>query len=164
MKEIALPHIRGLVEARNVLRSHYDHVLRQRNSDNVKLHFTLDGNLVGDVGEGIAAEYFGIILVDAKSTIGIDGYAPDGVTTVQVKATGTGRGPAFRKTEVRADYLLFFEIDFEKSVARIIFNGPEFYATSKLPAEFKNQRMLSPKAIREANAKVPDNARLPLLK
>ena len=77
--------------------THYREVLRKRGGD-VQLEFTLDGNLVGDLGEAIAVELFGIRLVEAKSTEGIDGCAPDGSTTVQVKATGTGRGPAFRRT------------------------------------------------------------------
>jgi hypothetical protein len=100
------PAIAVLLEARNSLRKHYEAVLRKQNSD-VELKFTLDGNLVGDIGEAIAVELFGIKLVETKSTEGIDGYAPDGHTTVQVKATGTKRGAAFRKTDTRADHLLF---------------------------------------------------------
>ena len=38
-----------------------------------ELQFTLDGNLVGDIGEAIAVELFGVELVTTKSTQGIDG-------------------------------------------------------------------------------------------
>lgn len=142
------------------MRAHYDALLRRSHSEDVKLHFTFDGNLVGDLGEALAVKHFGIRLVETKSHPGIDGYAPDGNTTVQVKATGTKRGPAFRKTETKADHLLFFEIDFDNRIAQVVFNGPERYATSKLPTEFSNQRQLSPKQIREADALVADHERL----
>ena len=99
------PLVTDLVNARNRIRSHYQSMLEAKGGT-AQLHFTFDGNLVGDIGEALAAELFGIRLVDEKSTEGIDGYAPDG-RTVQVKATGTGRGPAFRQTQMRADHLLF---------------------------------------------------------
>lgn len=160
MRIIEIPMLDELVEARNRMRAHYDALLRRSHSEDVKLHFTFDGNLVGDLGEALAVKHFGIRLVETKSHPGIDGYAPDGNTTVQVKATGTKRGPAFRKTETRADHLLFFEIDFDNRIAQVVFNGPERYATSKLPTEFSNQRQLSPKQIREADALVADHERL----
>ena len=71
------PAIADLVAARNKLRAHYA---------SAGLKFTLDGNLVGDLGEAIAVELFGLQLVEARSTAGIDGRAPDG-RTVQVKAS-----------------------------------------------------------------------------
>jgi hypothetical protein len=108
------PAIASLIAARNALRSHYREILVARGST-LELSFTLDGNLVGDIGEALSVELFGIRLVDAKSVVGIDGYTPDG-RTVQVKATGRGRGPAFRFTETRADHLLFFDLDFEGAV------------------------------------------------
>ncbi|NOV21659.1 hypothetical protein E5S70_37820 [Ensifer adhaerens] len=161
MSIIEIPMLDELVEARNKMRAHYDELLRLGHADNVKLHFTFDGNLVGDLGEALAVKHFGIRLVNTKSHPGIDGHAPDGKTSVQVKATGTKRGPAFRKTETRADHLLFFEIDFDDRVAHVVFNGPEKYATDFLPVEFKNQRQLSPNKIREADALVQDHERLP---
>jgi hypothetical protein len=93
------PVITGLVAARNRLRAHYG---------SVGLRFTFDGNLVGDIGEALAAELFSIKLISRGGT-GIDGHAPDG-RSVQVKATGTGRGPVFRNVDTRADHLLFFEL------------------------------------------------------
>lgn len=95
-----------MLSARNRLRTHYNELIGEMNS-NVTLSFTFDGNLVGDIGEAIAVTLFGIQLVDVSSTEGFDGYAKDG-RTVQVKATGTDRGPAFRNTQARADHLLFF--------------------------------------------------------
>ncbi len=70
--------VRPLFEARNALKQRYA---------SVDLHFTLDGNLVGDLGEAVAAELFGLRLT-GRSNEGVDGFAPDG-RSVQVKASGT---------------------------------------------------------------------------
>lgn len=155
------PAIAQLLEARNSVRQHYEKVLRAQGSQ-VDLKFTLDGNLVGDIGEAIATELFGVKLVETKSTEGIDGYAPDG-RTVQVKATGTKRGPAFRKTETRAEHLLFFCLDFENATGTVVFNGPEHHVTRYLPEEFTGQRMVTRPQIQRADALVEDAERLPRL-
>lgn len=157
------PSIATLVRARNDVRKFYADQLKIRGSETV-LKFTLDGNLVGDLGEAIAVELFGIRLVDARSTEGIDGYASDGKTGVQIKATGTGRGPAFRQTETRADHLLFFDLDFENAKGSVIYNGPERYAVEYLPTVFSGQRSLSAGQIRKADARVTSHERLPRLR
>ena len=90
--------IADMVHARNRLRAYYNKSLADSGSA-VELKFTFDGNLVGDLGEALAVQQFGIKLVETSSTEGIDGYTDDGKYTVQVKATGTGRGPAFRQTD-----------------------------------------------------------------
>ena len=153
------PAIRSLLDARNDLQSYYRDILRKQDSD-VSLKFTLDGNLVGDLGEAIAVELFGIKLVDANSTEGIDGYAPDGRRTIQVKATGTGRGPAFRQTRIRADHLLFFDLDFERGKGTVVFNGPEELVLAQLPKTFSGQRSLTNRQIRRADLLVKPEQRL----
>jgi len=160
METFPLPSaIAVLLEARNSIRAHYQDLLRKQGSQ-VELRFTLDGNLVGDIGEAIAAELFGVKLVETKSTEGIDGYAPDG-RTVQVKATGTKRGPAFRRTERRADHLLFFCLDFESATGTVAYNGPEHHVTRYLPQDQKDQRMVSRPQIRAADQLVSAEERLP---
>lgn len=151
--------IAALVQSRNELKDYYRECLKKAGSE-VELKFTLDGNLVGDLGEALAVELFGIKLVETKATAGIDGYVKGGKHTVQVKATGTRRGPAFRKTETEADYLLFFDIDFDNAVVEVVFNGPEKYATRFLPESFVGQRSLTRNQIREADSKVLDSERL----
>lgn len=159
METYPLPaSIAELVAARNKLRDHYSAMLASKGS-RVELGFTLDGNLIGDIGEAISAELFDITLVETRSTEGVDGYAPDG-RSVQVKATGTGRGPAFRCTEICADHLLFFDLDFENAVVSIVFNGPEHYVRQHLPVTFTNQRCLSRNQIRNADLQVRDEERL----
>lgn len=147
------PAIADLIRARDSLREHYG---------NIALKFTLDGNLVGDLGEAIAVELFGVELEKRRSTAGIDGSV--GGRTVQVKATGTGRGPAFRRTETKADHLLFFDLDLERAVGTIVFNGPDRIATQFLPAELKNQRMISACQIRRADEEVLERERLPIVR
>ncbi len=159
METYPLPaSIAELIAARNKLRDHYRAMLASKDSQ-VELAFTLDGNLIGDLGEAISAELFDIKLVETRSTEGVDGYAPDG-RTVQVKATGTGRGPAFRCTEICADHLLFFDLDFENAIVTVVFNGPEHYVRRYLPAVFPNQRSLSRNQIRNADRQVRDDERL----
>lgn len=63
------PAVADLVAARNRLRGHYAAV---------GLKFTIDGNLIGDLGEAIAAELFGIVLTPGRVVEGIDGHAADG--------------------------------------------------------------------------------------
>lgn len=162
VQQFALPSlIAEMVRARNLVRDHYQELLRMQGGT-AELKFTLDGNLVGDIGEALAALMFGVRLVDAKSTEGIDGIAPDG-RTVQVKTTGTGRGPAFRCVETRAEHLLFFDLDLENCRGQVVFNGPEHYAVRKLPEAFSNQRSLTPLQIRHADTLVREGERLPLL-
>ncbi len=146
------PAVALLVTARNALRQHYQHV---------GLKFTIDGNLLGDLGEAVAAELFNITLTPARSNEGIDGFTTDN-RSVQIKATGTYRGPAFRLVETKADYLLFFEFDLERALGTVVFNGPESIATRLLPKTFQGQRSLTPRQIRNADAQVQLTQRLPM--
>lgn len=155
------PVVSQLFEARNRLKEHYLGVLSSSGSD-VELNFTFDGNLVGDIGEVIAVELFGTVLDGRRSAEGIDGIAPDG-RTVQVKATGTGRGPAFRATRIRADHLLFFDLNFEDCEVAVVFNGPEHIAVRYLPTNFQGQRSLTAKQIRSADLEVSESQRLPIV-
>ncbi len=122
------------------------------------LRFTFDGNLVGDIGEAIAADLFGLDL-SRRNSEGVDGVAPDG-TTVQIKATSTGRGPAFRYVATRADRLLFLDFDFQTLTGEVVFNGPEKTALQDLPDRWNNQRVVSRTHIVRANAGVRDEDRL----
>lgn len=143
------PVIRELIVARNKVRDHYARF---------GLSFTLDGNLIGDLGEAISAEIFGLKLI-ARNGTGIDGHAPDG-RSVQVKASGTQRGPAFRMVDTRAQHLLFFHLDMEACTGELLFNGPEKIALEALKAPWRGQRMVSVSQIRAADARVLEEQRL----
>lgn len=152
--EFALPPaITELLAARNKLRDHYS---------GVGLEFTLDGNLVGDIGEAVAAELFGVRL-EPRCAAGIDGFASDG-RTVQVKASGRGRGPAFRLVETKADHLLFLSLDFEACKGAVTFNGPEAIVRAMLPEVWAGQRSLTLAQMKRADATVEGVQRLPRLR
>jgi len=156
MTQFQLPHeIVPLLMARDELKRRYA---------SSELNFTLDGNLVGDIGEAVAAELFDIKL-SKKCGRAIDGFTrgPD-PRSVQVKASGTFRGPAFRKSELGADYLLFFHFDFDRRMGEVVFNGPERVALSLMPKTWiAGQRMISVARLRKANLEVPVGDRLTML-
>ena len=155
------PVVLALVKARNRVQDHYAEVLRNQGSD-AQLRFTLDGNLVGDIGEALAVELFGVELVKDKAKRGVDGNARDG-RSVQVKATGRGLGPAFRYIRATADHLLFFDLDLEGGKGQVIFNGPECFARKKLPKKpmnFKGQHTLTKGQIREAALEIAPEQQL----
>ena len=156
MDEFDLPdEIEPLLAARDQLKRRYA---------TSGLKFTLDGNLVGDIGEAIAAELYGIQL-SARCGAGIDGMsAGANPKSVQVKASGTNRGPAFRKVDLRADHLLFFHLDFEKRRGVAIFNGPEAIALKDVSLKRGEQKVLALGRLRAANASVLGADRLPLLR
>jgi hypothetical protein len=65
---------------------------------------------------------------------------------------------------MKADHLLFFDLDFERAFGTVVFNGPDRLATRYLPIEFNNQRMISASLIRRANEEVGERDRLPIVK
>jgi hypothetical protein len=123
------------------------------------LRFTLDGRLVGDLAEATAAEAFGLELCRVR-TAGVDAHAPDG-RSVQVKASGIGKGPAFTPGEGRADHLIFLLLDFDRAMAHVAYNGPEEPVRAHLPAGFTGTRRVSIPAVRVLDAAVEDQLRLP---
>src|SRR5580698_3602796 len=115
--------VQDFVKAHRLLRSHYLHT---------GLTFTLDGKLVGDLAEVIAADLFGLTLCKNR-TAGVDCHATDG-RSVQVKATGLrSKGPAFTPGEGRADHLIFLRLDFDKAAGTVAYNGPEEPVRRLLP-------------------------------
>lgn len=147
---IALPaQLRPLVEARNALKARYA---------NTDLRFTFDGNLVGDLGEALAHELYGIRLTQ-RAEEGVDGHAPDG-RSVQIKASGTKRGPTFRNTRKRADHLIFFHFNYDDCEADIVYNGPESTIIELLPNTWEGQRTASIKQVRAANLAIQPIDRL----
>lgn len=89
------------------------------------LKFTLDGRLVGDLGEAVALEFFDLVPCEQR-TSGVDALVRGSRETVQVKATGSPRsGPAFSPGKNVADLLLFIRLDFEAGTAAVVYNGPE---------------------------------------
>ena len=116
--------------------------------------FTLDGHLVGSIGEVLAAELYGLILLptgEAKH----DARAPDG-TLVQIKTTqasSVGR-------RSRPDHLLVVQLDARGTISEV-YNGPgklAWDAAGKMQGN--GQRQLRVARLRSLMEKVPNQARL----
>ena len=150
---ISLPDaVLDLVSARNRLRDHYAPY---------DLRFTFDGNLVGDFGEAVAAEAFGIVLA-RRGSAGIDGQCPIG-RSVQIKASVSKRGAAFRSVEALASHLIFLHLDLDKLSADVIFNGPIAEALRSVPPTWQGQRIVPLGELRRADQLVHDSDRIPLV-
>lgn len=145
------PLVRALITARDELKAQFA---------DLNLRFTLDGNLVGDLGEAMSVELFDLTLT-GRSQAGIDGHAPDG-RSVQVKASGSQHGAAYRPTKSPADLLLFFHFDYETCTGEVVYNGPEKCVRAKIE-NAKDQRMVSVAALRRLDEQVAETDRLPML-
>jgi hypothetical protein len=62
--------------------------------------------------------------------------------------------------DTRADYLLFFHLDMDRSTAKLLFNGPEHIALAALKTPWAGQRVISVPQILSADACVPEAQRL----
>lgn len=160
MQKIKLPLIiAGMVHARDRLRRHYTRVLTTKSATAI-LNFTFDGRFIGDIGEALAAEVFGMRLEQGQGT---DGFAPSG-HSVQVKATNCGLGPTFRQLAFHADHLICFDLDLNKCEAQIVCNGPEKLVRDLLPVDFKGQRQVRMSRLIELNKSIADEDRLPIIR
>ncbi len=120
-------------------------------------HFTLDGHLVGSIGEVYAADRYGIELFPASSKAH-DGTAPDG-RLVQIKAT--------QRTSVgineKPDFLIVLSIN-EKGELDEVYNGPgepvwSLFENKKRPKN--GQYQISLAKLRKLNEEVSNEDRIP---
>ena len=81
-------------------------------------HFTLDGHLVGSIGEVLASYHYGIRLYEASTAIH-DGEVLDG-RKVQIKMT---QGDTIVISE-QPDYLIALYMDRKTGEVQEIYNGP----------------------------------------
>lgn len=120
-------------------------------------HFTLDGHLVGSIGEVFAAERYGIKLFIA-STETHDGKAPDG-RRVQIKATQRSSIGITSEPEC----LIVLRID-ENGELEEVYNGPgkpvwALVADRKRPKTGQYQISLS--KLQELDGRVASEDRIP---
>ncbi|WGT50422.1 DUF6998 domain-containing protein [Thioclava nitratireducens] len=120
--------------------------------------FTLDGHLVGSIGEVAAAYIFGLDLNPA-STMGHDAKAPDG-RNVEIKLT-QGRGVAIRH---KPDHLIVLHRPMGGPI-RVVFNGPGTIAWEAAGKMQKNgQRPISLSRLAALANGVAEGDRLPELR
>ncbi|MCY1199117.1 hypothetical protein D9M72_105130 [compost metagenome] len=126
-----------------------------------RLKFTLDGRLVGDLAEAIALEFFDIVPCK-KRTNGADAEVRDSGALVQVKSSGSGRGPTFSKGGGTAKYLLFLELDFVACTATVAYNGLEAPIRALLPQDLKHSTEVKLALVREHAPHVAPDDQVPL--
>jgi len=120
--------------------------------------FTLDGHLVGSIGEVVAAYMFDLDLHPA-STQGHDARARDG-RHVEIKLT-QGRGVAIRH---EPEHLIVLHRPIGGPI-RVVFNGPGPVAWAAAGAMQKNgQRPISLSRLTALSSDVAENDRLPVLR
>jgi hypothetical protein len=120
--------------------------------------FTLDGHLVGSIGEVVAAYMFDLDL-NTASTQGHDARARDG-RQVEIKLT-QGRGVAIRH---EPEHLIVLHRPVGGPI-RVVFNGPGPVAWTAAGAMQKNgQRPISLSRLTALSNDVFDQDRLPVLR
>lgn len=120
--------------------------------------FTLDGHLVGSIGEVIAAYMFDLELNPA-STMGHDSVAPDG-RRVEIKLT-QGKSVGFRHEPEHAIILHRPK----GSPVRVVYNGPDNPVWAAAGAMQKNgQRPITISKVSSLNAQVSDWQSLPVIR
>jgi hypothetical protein len=117
--------------------------------------FTLDGHLVGSIGEVIAAYRYGLSLLPPSSSTH-DARAPDG-RLVQVKAT-QGKSVALRENP---DFLIVVRLH-SNGTSEDIYNGPGKPVWDSCGRMQKNgQRPISLAKLRQLNQSVRESTRIP---
>jgi len=135
------PLIRDLYAARNAIKAACP-----------EFPFTLDGKLVGDLGEAIALRDHGLERLPPGNALH-DFKAPDG-RLVQVKttqATKNGRGVGLGLRKQTFEHLLVFQIA-EEGTCSILYDGPGHYVDAA--RKHKKSPSLSVSQLRRLNALV----------
>lgn len=120
--------------------------------------FTLDGHLVGSIGEVLSSYHYGIKLYEASTPIH-DGEAPDG-KKVQIKVT---QGDTIVISE-QPDYLIALYMNRKTGEVQEIYNGPGNIPYMK-SYEYKkhNNRYMSVTMLCKEDAMVIANERIPAI-
>lgn len=120
--------------------------------------FTLDGHLVGSIGEVVAAYMFGLDLMPA-STLGYDALAPDG-RRVEIKLT-QGKFVALRHAP---DHMIALHRP-KGGPVRVVYNGPGRAVWDGCGKDQKNgQRPISLSRLSGLYAVVAESDRLPQMR
>lgn len=131
--------------------------IRQLKSAFPQKEFTIDGRLVGDIGEILAANYYDIVLYDKLVPIH-DGETSDG-RKVQIKATFK-KSLTFSKIP---DYYLGIQIKEDGSFTEI-YNGPSNYIVNKYGHRKnfgKTINSFSISILKDISDSIPSNERIP---
>ena len=123
--------------------------------------FSLDGKLIGDIGEVIALKAFGLArLPEGEKTH--DLKAPDG-KLVQIKATQKdkdSKGVGLGLEKKTFEHLIVIEFD-QEGFYEVLYNGPGSYIDEA--RKHKSSASLSRKQLRELQQQVPESKKLKLV-
>lgn len=122
MSEKVESALMSLLQGRSALRKTYREHLEKTNKDGKisGMTFALDGRLVGDIGELIAAEVFCLELLGTRSTK-VDAKTTGGhARKVQIKATFKEDGLSIKHG---SDYFIGLQLN-DKGKFRVVYNGP----------------------------------------
>jgi hypothetical protein len=128
------------------------------NEDEERLKFTLDGNLIGDIGEGIARYHFDLELLPRGTKVHDAVTRNEPKKYVQIKTT-QGKRVGLGLNQNNFDYLIVISIDPESRSYSIVYNGP-----GKLIWENINSNSISTSSLGSLNEKVDIHDRVPLRK
>lgn len=130
-----------------------------------KKHFTIDGRLVGDIGEVIAARDFDIILHEKQKPYS-DAVTSDGKKEVQIKATFKDNLTFKKSKGENGESLLYlgFKLN-EDGSYQVIYNG----TCDQIVEKFRHRKgfekdllSFSIKSLSELSKKIPENERVQL--
>lgn len=109
-------HFSGIRKAGDKFRNYYQNLLPDS-----ELRFTYDGIFVGDIGKAIAVQYFKVDLIEDSNAA--RGYVGETLVYITSTSTITRRNPVFGNMPIDA-HQLFFEIDYHRRIATVVYNGP----------------------------------------
>jgi hypothetical protein len=140
--------------------------LKELYKDEHKRNFTLDGKLVGDIGEVLVAQKYGLTLYPENHPTH-DAFEKTTKRNIQIKSTFRGSTTYFPKTHF-PDYFLVVKIlpngDLEE-----IFNGPgsfiveNYIQARNIKSERKYAFSLSTKLLKELNMLVHPSEKINLI-
>lgn len=102
-------------------------IIEQIENEFPEKSFKLDGILIGNIGEVLAAHYYGIKLY-SQSNPTYDGETIDTKRKVQIKVTQNTNMVVIRE---KPDYLIVLHLDGKRGIVSEVYNGP-----GELPFEF----------------------------
>ena len=141
------PFVQELYHARNKLRQAFP-----------ELSFTLDGKLIGDIGEAIAMEHFGLTMLPGNSKA--HDFVDAKGRKVQVKTTQkttSNKGVGLGLEKQTFEHLIVLEVA-EDGSYRILYDGPGTYIDAA--RAHKTSASLSINQLTELHAQVPKHERL----
>lgn len=131
-------------------------------------NFTLDGRLVGDIGEILAAEKYGIELFPENTAV-YDGFEKATGRKVQIKASFKNYSYFPYCPSKLPDYFLSFNI-LENGEIEELYNGPgyfvfEHYIKLKNLKHYKESYYtLSKGRLKDLNSQVPNEEKIKIIK